>query len=84
MAGIACMSVHHFLRLFKAAFGETPHQYLTGRRIERAQQLLADTSMPVGAVCRAIGFLSPGSFSRLFRRHIGVSPEAYRNAMQSK
>lgn len=79
MARAACMSVHHFLRLFKAAFGETPHQYLTGRRIERARALLVDSTLTISEVCAAVGFQSPGSFSWLFRRHVGRSPEGYRD-----
>ena len=78
IASAAWFSPHHFLRLFKQAFGETPHQYLTRRRIQTARHLLARTDMSITDVCFAIGFESLGSFSLLFRRHVGVSPEAYR------
>ena len=78
IAGVACFSPFHFLRSFKQVFGETPHQYLTRRRIERAQDLLIQTDMSVTNICFAVGFESLGSFSSLFRRHSGVSPEGYR------
>lgn len=74
----ACFSPHHFLRLFKQTFRETPHQYLTRRRIEQARQLLANTDMTVTDLCYTLGFESLGSFSWLFRRHVGVSPEGFR------
>ncbi|MCC6728976.1 MAG: helix-turn-helix transcriptional regulator [Chthonomonadales bacterium] len=78
IADHAWFSPHHFLRLFKRAFGETPHQYLTRRRIERARRLLLVTDLSVTEVCFAVGFQSLGSFSWLFRGKVGVSPEAYR------
>ena len=66
------------LRLFKQAFGRTPHQFLTHRRIERAKHLLARTERPVTEICLDVGFESLGSFSHLFRRETGASPTAYR------
>ncbi len=82
IAGVAFLSTHHFLRLFKQAFGRTPHQFLTHRRIERAKQLLRRTEKPVTEICRDIGFESLGSFSHLFRRETGVSPTAYRRHIE--
>src|SRR5205823_868192 len=79
IASVACFSPFHFLRSFKQVFHETPHQYLTRRRIERAQDLLVQTELSVTNICLDIGFESLGSFSTLFRRHTGVSPERYRS-----
>lgn len=78
IAGVACLSTHHFLRLFKQAFGRTPHQYLTRRRIRCARLLLASTDRPVTEICWDVGFCSLSSFSNLFRRRTGVSPSEYR------
>lgn len=78
IAKVAWFSPHHFLRQFKLAFHETPHQYLTRLRLQRAQWLLIKTDMPVTDVCLEVGFESLGSFSWLFRRKFGVSPEQYR------
>jgi AraC family transcriptional regulator len=80
MARVACLSTNHFLRTFKQAFHQTPHQYLTRVRLERAQRLLAQTDQPVTDVCLAVGFESLGSFSWLFRQRVGMAPEAYRRA----
>ena len=81
VAEIACESAFspfHFLRIFKQYFGETPHQYLTRRRLEAARVMLQKSTMPVCEICSVLGFESTGSFSWLFRRHVGVSPEKYR------
>jgi AraC family transcriptional regulator len=78
MARVACLSPNHFLRSFKQLFSQTPHQYLTGLRLARAEELLAATDLPVTEICFAVGFESLGSFSTLFRRRVGVSPQAYR------
>jgi AraC-like DNA-binding protein len=78
IAGAASISPHHFLRLFKTLYGITPHQYLTGLRIDKACELLSHTSRSVTAICYDLGFESPTSFSLLFSRHVGVSPREYR------
>lgn len=78
MARRAHVSTAHFARSFKEAFGETPHQYLQTRRIERAQELLRLTELTVGEVCAAVGYTSLGSFSATFKRTVGVSPTAFR------
>jgi AraC-like DNA-binding protein len=78
LAASAHVSEGYFSRSFKATFGETPHQYLMSRRMERAQRLLRDTDLPVTEVCLAVGFTSLGSFSTQFRRFVGMSPTRYR------
>jgi AraC-like DNA-binding protein len=78
LARSAHVSAAYFSRSFTAAFGETPHQYLLRRRIERAKALLRGGDLAVTEVCLAVGFSSPGSFSNAFRRFVGVSPRAYR------
>lgn len=78
LARSASVSERHFGRSFKAAFGETPHQYLLSRRVERAKALLRAGELSVTEVCLAVGFTSLGSFSTTFRRLVGESPTAYR------
>jgi AraC-like DNA-binding protein len=68
---------HHFIRIFKAVFGETPHQYRSLAQIERAKHLLILTDQTVTEVCMAVGFSSLGSFSTLFTRRAGLSPSAF-------
>ncbi|HEX8141662.1 MAG TPA: AraC family transcriptional regulator [Pyrinomonadaceae bacterium] len=74
----ACFSRYHFIRLFRQAFEQTPHQYLTRRRIERAKELLTSSRLTVTDVCFEVGFQSLGSFSSLFRKYVGHPPNTYR------
>ena len=78
LAKIACVSSAHFIRTYKATFGETPHRYLQRRRIERAMFLLRNTSRDVTDICMDVGFASLGTFSRTFREVVGESPSTYR------
>lgn len=78
LAGIAFVSEAHFIRSFRATFGETPHRYLQRRRVERATFLLRDTDLPVTEICLAVGFNSLGTFSRTFAEIIGDPPSLYR------
>jgi len=80
MSRAACLSPHHFHRLFHGAFGQTPHAYVSGLRLERAAALLARTELPVTDICLAVGFESLGSFSVLFRRRTGLTPTAFRQS----
>jgi transcriptional regulator GlxA family with amidase domain len=73
LASIACMSKYHFLRLFRESYGITPMEYVSRRRIERAQDLLRATNLTVTEVCFAVGFSSLGSFSSRFRALVGES-----------
>lgn len=78
LAYVACLSTNYFLRSFRALFGLTPHQYLIQCRLGRAQQLLLETDLGVSAICHRVGFQSLGSFSWLFKRRVGISPERFR------
>jgi AraC family transcriptional regulator len=77
-ARVATLSPFHFQRMFKLAFGQTPMQFLQQTRLEAARRLLAHTADEVTAICFAVGFESPGSFSWLFRKRFGVSPRGFR------
>ena len=78
LADIAEVSEAHFIRTFRATFGETPHRYLQRRRVERAAFLLRATDRSVTEICLDVGFASLGTFSRTFRAILGESPTAYR------
>ncbi|MEP6478065.1 MAG: helix-turn-helix transcriptional regulator [Rhodoglobus sp.] len=78
MAARALMSPAHFSRQFRAAYGETPYNYLMTRRIERAMALLRD-GMTVTDACMAVGSTSLGSFSTRFTEITGETPSAYRS-----
>ncbi|MFE2181918.1 helix-turn-helix transcriptional regulator [Streptomyces sp. NPDC059455] len=80
MAAAASLSPAHFSRRFKAVFGESPHQYLLTRRLERAAALLLATDWTVTAIGVAVGVRSIGSFTTSFRRMYGMTPQTYRAA----
>ena len=68
---------------FTRTFGESPHQYLLTRRLERAAALLRTTDWSVPRICFAVGLGSLGSFTTSFRRMFGETPTAYRDAWPS-
>jgi AraC-like DNA-binding protein len=78
----AYLSPYHYHRLFAHTFGETPHEFLTKLRIDRAKRLLARDQLPVTDVCFAVGYESLGSFSTLFRTMVGYSPSVYQRAIR--
>jgi AraC-like DNA-binding protein len=80
LARAAHLSPAHFTREFRRAFGETPHQYLLTRRLERAAALLRNTDHSVADICVTVGLRSVGSFTTSFGRTFGLSPKAYRAA----
>ncbi len=79
LARIAYVSEAHFIRRFRATFGETPHRYLQRRRVERAMFLLRSTDRSVTDICLETGFTSLGTFSRTFAGIVGEPPIAYRD-----
>jgi AraC-like DNA-binding protein len=79
----ANLSPYHFLRVYKQTFQETPHEFLTRLRIEKAKTLLARGSHNVTEACFEVGFSSLGSFSALFAHRVGLSPSEYRRHARS-
>lgn len=78
LSAIAGYSRFHFLRTFRAVYGETPAAYLTRRRVERAKVLLRSANLTVTEVCHLVGFTSLGSFSSRFTELVGRAPSRYR------
>ncbi|GAB7103487.1 helix-turn-helix transcriptional regulator [Streptomyces phaeofaciens JCM 4814] len=78
VAAHAGYSRYHFVRAFKEAYGETPGQYLTHRRIERAEEMLRTADLGVTEICHLVGFSSLGTFSSRFKTRTGLTPSAYR------
>ena len=76
VAAVAHVSEAHFIRSFRAVFGETPHRYLQRRRVERSMFLLRETDRSVTDICFDVGFTSLGTFSRTFREIVGETPSA--------
>jgi AraC family transcriptional regulator len=80
MATEVDMSPYYLSRVFKGALGQSPHQYVLTRRVERAKSLLADTALPIADVALSVGFSSQSHLSTWFRRVVGVTPGTFRKA----
>ncbi len=80
IAGVANLSNYHFARLFKAATGLSPHQYVINQRVERARTLLVLTDLSVVDVAGAVGFANQSHLAFHVRRLLGVSPKALRQS----
>ena len=74
----ASLSPFYFNRLFTQVFSETPHEFLTRLRIERAKTLLLADNRSITDICFDVGYESLGSFSSRFRSRTGLSPAAFR------
>lgn len=77
ISGSSFFSKFHFLRLFKKYYGQTPHQYLTAVRINKAKEFLQKGAV-VSETSYSVGFNNLSSFSRLFKNSTGYSPAEYR------
>ena len=80
IAGAAHVSPYHLARLFKAATGLSPHQYVIRRRVGRAKTLLVGTDLPIVDVAGAVGFANQSHLAFHVRRLLGVSPKALRQS----
>ncbi|HKU39115.1 MAG TPA: AraC family transcriptional regulator [Polyangiales bacterium] len=78
------LSVAQFARAFKRSTGVPPYQYLTQRRLERARKLLLNPQLPLADVAILCGFADQSHFTKVFRRHFGVSPGSFRAASVTK
>ncbi|WP_434098967.1 helix-turn-helix transcriptional regulator [Streptomyces xantholiticus] len=78
IASHAGYSRYHFVRAFKAVYGQTPGQYLSRRRVERAREMLRTANLSVTEICTLVGFSSLGTFSARFKKQTGLSPSEYR------
>lgn len=78
LANLCSFSIWHFTKTFQALYGEGPREAIAHARLQQASELLARTTLPVGAVGAACGFENPCSFSRAFRAHYGTTASRYR------
>jgi AraC family transcriptional regulator len=74
------LSRFHFARAFKAAVGQSPHQYVSTHRLERAKELLTRGEQPVLDIAIAVNFSSQANFTRAFRQCTGMTPGQYRRS----
>ena len=82
LAAVAGLSMHHFARQFKQSAGVTPHRYLTQKRVERAQKMLAQTDLSLSEVAYAAGFSDQSHLTRQFRQMLGATPRQFRWAQR--
>jgi AraC family transcriptional regulator len=78
MSAIACLSRYHFSRTFKKAVGQSPHQYVSGRRLERAKALLLNEDRSLVDIALALSFSSQANFTRAFTKAMGQAPGHFR------
>ena len=78
LAAVAGLSLHHFARQFKQSAGVTPHHYLTQKRLQRAQEMLAQTNLPLSEIAYAAGFSDQSHLARHFRHMLGTTPREFR------
>lgn len=83
MARVACLSQHHFMRLFKHMFRVTPHQYLREIRLQKAHDLLARQDCSVTEAYLSVGYENASAFSRTFKQKFGLPPQQVRPRFRS-
>lgn len=72
------LSEYHFIHLFREYTGFSPHAYVTRLRLDKAKDLMVSTTMNISEIAFAVGYANPLYFSRLFKRHTGLSPSRFR------
>jgi AraC family transcriptional regulator len=80
LAAIAQLSQAHFSRAFKEVAGQTPHNFVIARRLERGKRMLADTEDAVAIIAAACGFSDQAHFARAFSNAFGLSPSQFRKS----
>lgn len=78
LANEACLSPCHFARAFKVAIGQTPHNYIIGKKLAFAKSLLLNKDISLSYIAMESGFASQANFTRAFKRIIGMTPREYR------
>ncbi len=81
----ACFSPFHFHRIFSLVVGETVHNFITRKRIEKAASFLVNQNeIPITEISEKLGFTSLSSFSRAFKRFYGISPNDFKELSPNK
>lgn len=78
IANVVSISPYHFSRIFKKAYGYSPHEYLMLVRINRAKHLLKTTDYPIKVIAQQVGYPNPSTFTSAFTEKVGLSPKQFR------
>jgi AraC family transcriptional regulator len=78
LAALVNLTRYHFMRSFRQAVGVPPHQFMIGRRVERAKEMLSDQNQTIARVALRTGFSTPLQLTRAFRRVVGTTPSEFR------
>jgi AraC family transcriptional regulator len=78
LAAVVGLGTWTFTRHFRESFGRTPHAYVIERGIDRAQRLLAQSSLPIKEVAAVCGFADQAHMTRVFQTHLHITPAALR------
>jgi len=81
VARVANLSPYHFIRVFKAETGLTPHEYMMNIKINRLKEKLADKNLSISQAFSLCGMDYNGHFAAVFKRKVGVTPSQYRKAL---
>jgi AraC family transcriptional regulator len=84
LASIACLSRFHFARAFKIAIGQSPHQYVSAKRLDRAKALLIRGDVSLVGIALALNFSCQANFTRAFRQVTGKTPRHFRTEFRLK
>ncbi len=82
MADMACVTKAHLIRLFRSKMGISPLQFVIRKKIQYAQGLLLTTNMSVRQIAAEVGIDDSSYFIRIFKKHIGLTPQAYRDTLR--
>lgn len=83
LAKEAGVAPHHFHRLFRTSYGQTPGQCAFSARINRAKELLETTDDSIAEITLAVGFSSTGTFCTRFKKVVGLRPSEYRESKRN-
>jgi AraC-like DNA-binding protein len=78
LAALVGLSENYFARAFKISVGAPPHAFVISRRVAQAKTLMMESDLPLSQIALAIGLSDQAHLSRLFRRHVGTTPSAWR------
>lgn len=81
IAAMVGLSRGHFLRAFQKSAGETPHRWLTARKLEQAMRLMSGSMMPLAEIALTCGFADQSHLTRVFTRHVGQPPGSWRRTI---